>query len=91
MSRTTTPERYDYHSLLHGTGRGQAGRVLFTVTCGGRVRDEILSVSAIEVRIRIWEDALRQDPHLSWRDPNGQHNYREYVHALVECVKMFSI
>lgn len=91
MSRSTTAEWYDYHTLLRGEGKGRDTRVLFRVTTGGRTREEILSFETIQVRIRLWEDVLAQDPHRSWRDPTGQHNYREYVRALVEGVKTFSI
>lgn len=53
----------------------------------GQTHEELLSLTTIEARIMLWEDALQQDPSLSWREQTRAANFRQYVQALVAALK----
>lgn len=54
----------------------------------GKAYEELLRFPVIESRIRLWEEAVQQTPALTWQDVQGFHNYRQYVRALVEALKL---
>jgi len=82
-----TRERYEYREIHVGKDDTPT-LALFTVDMpNGQSRDELLSFTTIEARIRLWEDAVQQMPALTWQDVQGFQNYRQFVRALVEGLK----
>lgn len=82
-----TREKYEYREIHPGKDGAQP-LALFSVDMpSGQVRDELLSFTVIEARIRLWEEAVQQMPALTWQDVQGFQNYRQYVRALVEGLK----
>lgn len=82
-----TREKYEFREI-RTDGTGSEARALFTVDLPtGQSRDELLTFTMVETRIRLWEDAVKQVPALTWQDTQGFCNYRQYIRALVEALK----
>lgn len=83
-----TREKYEFREVKVDRDAGTSA-VLFTVDLPtGQSRDELLSFTTIETRIRLWDEAVAQTPALGWEDALGLANYHEYVRALVEGLKL---
>lgn len=82
-----TREKYEFREIPLRAENAEP-LALFTVDMpNGQSRDELLSFTVVETRIRLWEEAVQQMPALSWQDALGFQNYRQYVRALVEGLK----
>ncbi len=87
-----TREKYEYRQIHPAPIPEGEPLVLFVVeTPNGQTRDELLSFTTVEARIRLWEEAIQQNPALTWQDVQGFHNYRQFVRALVEGLKSYVV
>lgn len=78
---------YAYQGLRQSNGHALA---LFRVDlANGQTRDELLGFTAIEVRIRLWDEAVQLNPALPAQDPSGAANYAAFVQALVDGLKFW--
>jgi hypothetical protein len=73
---------YSFRSLKEG-----ALATFMVEDPSGQTHEELLSLTTIEARIMLWDDALQHDPSLAWRDEIRAANYRQYVQALVAALK----
>lgn len=82
-----TREKYEFRQIAEPTA-SHGYLALFTVDMpNGQSRDELLSFTTVEARIRLWEATVQQTPALTWQDVQGFQNYRQFVRALVEGLK----
>lgn len=82
-----TREKYEFREIQSDHADKEACALFVVDLPSGQSRDELLTFTMVETRIRLWEDAVQELPALTWQDVQGFCNYRQYIRALVEALK----
>lgn len=88
---TLTRNAYEFRDIRRGVSSGTPCARFSVELANGQTHEELLSFAVLEARIMTWEDTLQRDPGIVLRDTTGFANYRQFVRALVEGLRLQAI